>query len=205
MAYNTPGSSVLLHCLPQFAQIHVHWQWCYLTVSFSSTLFFYFQSFSASRSFPMIWLFASGGQILRASTSILPLNIPDWFSLGLSGLISLQSKGLSRVFSSTTDYDCPQTMTQMLSPQIFNQLPHFLPSPFHILFSHPYLWLSLPPSHVPSTLHDRLPTTEPPTISPRYSVHSSQGEGYRLSFISILSIFILFSLSWLTFSMLRFF
>ena len=61
------------------------------------------QSFPASRSFLMSWLFTSGGQSTGASASVLPMSIQGWFPLGLTGLISLQSKGLSRVFSSTTD------------------------------------------------------------------------------------------------------
>ena len=65
---------------------------------FSSCL----QSFPASRSFLMSWLFASGGQSIEASASVLLINIQGWFPLELTGLISLQSKGLSRVFSSTT-------------------------------------------------------------------------------------------------------
>ena len=62
------------------------------------------QSFPASGSFPMSQFFESGGQSIGplASASVLPVNIQDWFSLGLTGLISLQSKGLSRVSSSTT-------------------------------------------------------------------------------------------------------
>ena len=62
------------------------------------------QSFPASGSFQMSQLFASGGQSIgiSASTSVLPMNIQDWFPLGWTGWISLQSKGLSRVFSSTT-------------------------------------------------------------------------------------------------------
>ena len=79
-------------------------QWCYLTISFSAALFSSCpQSFPASGSFPMIWLFTSGGQNIgaSASTSVLLMNIQDWFPLGLTGLITLQSKGLSRVFSST--------------------------------------------------------------------------------------------------------
>ena len=69
-------------------------------VLFSSHL----QSFPASGSFPMSQFFTSGGQTIgvSASTSVLPMNIQDWFSLGLTGWISLQSKGLSRVFSNTT-------------------------------------------------------------------------------------------------------
>ena len=54
-------------------------------------------SFPASRSFPVSWLFTSGGQSIGALASVLPVNIQGWFSLGLTGLISLQSKGLSRV------------------------------------------------------------------------------------------------------------
>ena len=78
-------------------------QWCHPTISssvapFSSCL----QSFPASGSFPMCWLFASGGESIRASASVLPVSIQGWFPLGLTGLISLLSKGLSRVFSSTT-------------------------------------------------------------------------------------------------------
>ena len=61
------------------------------------------QSSPASGSFLMSHFFASGGQSIGASTSasVLPMNIQDWFPLGLTGLISLQSKGLSRVFSNT--------------------------------------------------------------------------------------------------------
>ena len=62
------------------------------------------QSFPASGSFQMSQLFASDGQNIgvSASTSVLPMNIQDWFPLGLIGWISLQSKGFSRVFSNTT-------------------------------------------------------------------------------------------------------
>ena len=79
--------------------------WCYLAISLSVTLFsFGLQSFPASGSFPMRLLFVSGGLSTGASVlaSVLPVNIQSWFPLGLTGLISLQSKGLSRVFSSTT-------------------------------------------------------------------------------------------------------
>ena len=58
-------------------------------------------SFPASGSFPMKQLFASGGQHIGALISVLPMNIQDWFPLGLIGLISLESKGLSRVFHTT--------------------------------------------------------------------------------------------------------
>ena len=77
--------------------------WCYITIS-SSVAFFSFclPSFPALESFPMSWLFSSGGQSIGTSVSVLPMNIQGWFSLELTGLISLQSKGLLRVFSSTT-------------------------------------------------------------------------------------------------------
>ena len=62
------------------------------------------QSFPASGSFPVSQIFASGGQSIgvSASASVLPMNIEDWFPLGWTGWISFQSKGLSRVFSTTT-------------------------------------------------------------------------------------------------------
>ena len=80
-------------------------RWYHPTISssvvhFSSRL----QSFPASGSFPMSQFFTSGGQSIgvSASASVLPMNIQDWFPLGLTSLISLQSKGLSRFFSNTT-------------------------------------------------------------------------------------------------------
>ena len=80
-------------------------QWCHPTISSSVTLFSScLQSFPASGSFPASQLFASGGQSIEvsASASVLPMNIQDWFPLGWTGWVSLQSKGLSRVFSNTT-------------------------------------------------------------------------------------------------------
>ena len=78
-------------------------QWCYPTMSSSAAPFSSCpQSFPASGSFPMSQLFPSGGQSIGASASVLPVNIQGWFPLGLTGLISLLSKGLSRVLSNTT-------------------------------------------------------------------------------------------------------
>ena len=80
-------------------------RWYHPTISFSVVSFSsHLQSFPASGSFPMSQFFASGGQSIGvlASASVLPMNIQYWFPLGLTGLISLQSKGLSRVFSNTT-------------------------------------------------------------------------------------------------------
>ena len=86
-------------------------QWCHPTISssvipFSSSVIPFSscpQSFPASGYFQMSHLFASGVQStgVSASTSVLPMNIQDWFTLGLTGWIFLQSKGLSRVFSNT--------------------------------------------------------------------------------------------------------
>ena len=81
-------------------------RWCHLTISSSVVPFSsHIQSFPTSGSFLMNQFFASGGQSIEASASVLQKTIQDWFPLGLTGLISLQSKGLSRVFSSTTLQD----------------------------------------------------------------------------------------------------
>ena len=104
MDCSMPGFPVLHHLL-ELAQTHVHWasdaiQPSHPVFPVSSCL----RSFPASGSFLMSRLFASGGQSIgtSASMSVLPMNIQDWFPLELGGWISLQSKGLSRVFSSTT-------------------------------------------------------------------------------------------------------
>ena len=79
--------------------------WCHPTIASSVVPFSSCpQSFPASGSFQMSQLFASGGQSIgvSASTSVLPMNTQDWSPLGLTGWISLQSNGLSRVFSNTT-------------------------------------------------------------------------------------------------------
>ena len=91
------------HQLPEPTQTHVHWvsdaiQPSHpLFIPFSSHL----QAFLASGSFQVSQFFTSGGQSIgvSASPSVLPVNIQDWFHLGWTGWISLQSKGLSRVFS----------------------------------------------------------------------------------------------------------
>ena len=77
-------------------------RWCHPTTS-SSVILSCLQSFLALRSFPMSQFFASWGWSIgaSASASVHPVNIQGWFPLGLTGLISLQSKGLSRLFSST--------------------------------------------------------------------------------------------------------
>ena len=80
-------------------------QWCHPIISSSVIPFSsHLQSFPASGSFPVSQLFPTGGQIIgpSASTSVLSMDIQDWFPLGWTDWISLQSKGLSRVFSNTT-------------------------------------------------------------------------------------------------------
>ena len=102
-------------------------QWCHPTISLSVIPFsFCFQSFSVSGSFTVSQFFTSGGQSfgVSASASVLSMNIQDWFPLGLTGWISLQSKGLSRVFSNTT-----VQKHQFFGSQIF----------FMVQLSHPYM------------------------------------------------------------------
>ena len=114
-------------------------RWCHPTISsFVVPFSFCLQSFPASGSFPITQLFLSGGQSIGASASgsVFPVNIKDWFPLRLTGLLSLLSKGLSRVFSSTTDW-----RHQFFSAQLF------LTSISHIhtwLLEKPHLWLYRP-------------------------------------------------------------
>ena len=82
-------------------------RWCHPAISSSAVLFSScLHSFSASGSFLRSQFFPSGGQSTGASASVLLMNIQDWFPLGWTGWISLQSKWLSRVFSNTTDTPC---------------------------------------------------------------------------------------------------
>ena len=78
-------------------------RWCHPTISSSVVLFSSCpQSFPVSGSCPVKWLFASCGQSIGASASVLPMNIQGWFPLGWTSLISLLSNGFSSVFSNTT-------------------------------------------------------------------------------------------------------
>ena len=114
-------------------------RWCHSTISSSVIPFSSCpQSFPASGFFPMSHLFASGGQSIAVSTStsVLPMNTQDWSPLGWTGWISLQSKGLSRVFSNTT-----VQQHQFFSAQLSSQ------SNSHIhtwLLEKPYPWLDRP-------------------------------------------------------------
>ena len=134
MDCSTPGSSVLtiswslapLSSLSPGVCSHscpLSW-WCYLTISSSATVFsFCLQPFQASGSFPMSQLFALGGQSIGASASVLPMNIHNWFPLGLTSWISLQSKGLSRILQHHS------SKASILWPSAF----------FIVQLSHPYM------------------------------------------------------------------
>ena len=106
-------------------------QWHHPTMSSSVILFSCLQSFPVSGSFPMSQFFASGGQSIgvSASASVLPINIQDWSPLGWTGWISLQSKGLSRVFSNTT---VPKHQFFSAQPSLWSN-------------SHIHTWLPLKP------------------------------------------------------------
>jgi len=112
MDWTTPGFPVLSPTSGACSNSCPSSQWCHPTIS--SCL----QSFPASGSFLMSWLFTSSGQSIgvSASASVLPMNIQDWFPSGFTGWISLKSKGLSRVFSNTTDQK-----HQSFSAQIFSR------------------------------------------------------------------------------------
>ena len=121
-------------------------RWCHPTISssvipFSSCL----QSFPASGSFPASLLFTSGGQSIGASASVLPVNIQGWFPLGLTDLISLQSRWLSRVFSSTIIWSHQFLGTQSFhlsnySPQGHRELDMTEQLTLHFVS----LWLEVP-------------------------------------------------------------
>ena len=91
-------------------------RWCHPTISSSIILFSHLQSFPASWSFLMSQFFVAGGQStgVSVSASVFPMNIQDWFPLGLTGLISLQSKGLSRVFFNTTPKNISSLVLSLL-------------------------------------------------------------------------------------------
>ena len=135
MNCSVPGFPVLHH-LPEFAQTHVHWVSDTIQPSHPITLFSSCpQFFPESGSFPMSRLFTSGGQSIRASASasVLPVNIQGLFSLGLTGFISLPSKGLSRVFSSARVHTnlcplslwCHPTFSSSVAP--FSSCPRSFP------------------------------------------------------------------------------
>ena len=113
--------------------------WCRPTISSSVIPFSSCpQSFPATGCFPMIWLFTSGGQSIRASASVFLMHTQDWFPWGWTAWMSLQSKGLLRVFSST----------KVQKHQFFNtQLSLWSNSHIHTwLLEKPYFWPNLWPN-----------------------------------------------------------
>ena len=101
MDYSTPGFPVL-HYLPEFDQIHVHWVDDVIQPSHSLSSTFPL-ALNLSQHLGLFHFTPDGPSIgASASVSVLPMNFQGWFPLELAGLISLLSKGLSRVFSSTT-------------------------------------------------------------------------------------------------------
>ena len=127
MDCSIPGFPVH-HQLLELTQTHVHWVSDAIPTISSSVVPFFsrLQSFPASGSFPMSRFFTSDGQTIgvSASASVLKMNIQDWFSLGWTGWISLQSKGLSRVFSNTI----------VSKPSILQHSAFFI-----VQLSHPYM------------------------------------------------------------------
>ena len=112
-------------------------RWCHPPISSSVVPFSCLQSFPALGSFPMSQVFTSGGQSVgdSVSASVLPMNIQDWFPLGLTGLISLKSKGFSRAFSNTVQKH------QFFVFLIINKI--LIPSHIHLLlWSNPDLTTS---------------------------------------------------------------
>ena len=117
-------------------------RWCHPTISSSVVPFSSCpQSFPASGSFPMSQLFPWGGQSIGVSASalVLPMNIQDWSPLGWTGWVSLQSKGLSRVFSNTT-----VQMHQFFGAQLSSQSN-----------SHIHTWLLEKPTHTHTHVQKR--------------------------------------------------
>ena len=138
-------------------------QWCYPTIS-SSVISFssHYQSSPVLGSFQMSQFFASGSQSIGVSASalVLPMNIQDWFPLGWTGWISLQSKGLSRVFSNTT-----VQKYQFFGAHIGHRLWH--KTLFYLLLS--YLLLSIPsPLEVIYTLLPGIPFPRSPCLGNNY-------------------------------------
>ena len=114
---------IVLHYLPKFTQTYVHWVGDAIRPSHSllaPSPAFNLQSYPASESFPMSRLIASGGQSIgaSASASVFSMSIQDWFPLGLTGLISLLSEGLLRVFQ------CHSSKASALQHFFMLQLSH---------------------------------------------------------------------------------
>ena len=131
MDYSMPGFPVL-HYLLEFVQTHVRWvsdaiQPSHLLLSPSPPVLSLFnhQSFPASGSFPVSRLFASRGQNIGASASVLAMSIQDLFPFGLTGLITLLSKGLSKVSSAPQFKSINSSALSLLCGPTFNILHYY--------------------------------------------------------------------------------
>ena len=113
-------------------------RWCHPAISSSVVPFSSCpQSLPASGSFPMSQLFVWGGQSIAVSTSVLPMNTQDWCPLGCTGWISLQCKGLSRVFSKATVQKHQFFGTQLSSQSNFRA--HLQSQPTHVFYCFKFL------------------------------------------------------------------
>ena len=180
-------SMPVLHYLPAFAQVHIHWVGDIIQLSHPlppSSPF----AFSLSQHhglFPTSQFFAPAGQSIGASASVLPMNIQGWSPLGLTGLISLQSKGLSSIFSNTT----------VQKHQIFSTQPCFM-----VQLSHLYMTTGKTISSVSSvaqscpTLRSHEPQhTRPPCPSPTPGIHSDSRPSSQWCHLAISSSVVPFS------------
>ena len=130
MDCSTQGFPILHHLL-ELAQTHVLWDGDATNhLVLCCCLLLCLQSFPASGSFPISQLFTLGGQSIGASASVLPVNIQDWYPLGLTGWMFLLSKGLSRVFSNTTVLNHQFFSTQ---PSLYSNSQEYMP-PGKIMF-----------------------------------------------------------------------
>ena len=164
------ASLSLTYHLPKFAQVHIHGIGDAIQTSHPLTPSFPFcpQSFPASGTFPMNHLFTSDDQNTGASASVLPVNIQGWFLLRLTGLISLLSKGLLGVFSSTTvqfssvAHSCPTLCDPMNRSTsglpVHHRLPEFTQTHVHRVSD------AIQPSH---------PLSSPSPLAPNPSRHQS--------------------------------
>ena len=152
MEWSTPDLPVH-HLFPELAQTHVRRVGDAIQPSYPlSSPFSCLQSFPVSGSFARSHFFASGGLTIgiSASASVLPVNIQDWFPLGWTGWISLQSKGLSRVSSNTTVqkhkfifsllWKIPEYKSNVImNPPILSESPYSIPQTWRFLMLGPWL------------------------------------------------------------------
>ena len=124
---STPHFPVLHH-LPELAQTHINW--VSDAIQPSHPLSPFPPAFNLSQHQGLIlmsWLLASGGQSIGALASALPMNVQGWFPLGLTSVVSLQSKGLSRVFSNTTIQNINSSVLSLLYDPVLTSIQDYCP------------------------------------------------------------------------------